>query len=230
KPGGDLYIVLPEGLLTNRSYQYFREWMLEKADIICSISLPEGAFIPMGSSVSKTCILGLRKKSDLPDYVSPTHAFLGIAKEIGYETGKKVYKKKGENDLVEFLNDFDTVYEEIHRTSNGNEYGWISSSKITARRLGASHLLNLLDVQDVETTINIGSVLSIDQPKVPIKDSEEYYYLEIPDISESTGAITNIRKLLGNEITSKSLVEFRPGDILFSRINPRKNRITLVPE
>lgn len=230
KPGGDLYIVLPEGLLTNRSYQYFREWMLEKADIICSISLPEGAFIPMGSSVSKTCILGLRKKSDLPDYVSPTHAFLGIAKEIGYETGKKVYKKKGENDLVEFLNDFDTVYEEIHRTSNGNEYGWISSSKITARRLGASHLLNLLDVQDVETTINIGSVLSIDQPKVPIKDSEEYYYLEIPDISESTGAITNIRKLFGNEITSKSLVEFRPGDILFSRINPRKNRITLVPE
>ena len=96
--------------------------------------------------------------------------------------------------------------------------------------MGASHLLNLLDVQNVETTVNIGSIISIAQPKISIKDSEEYYYLEIPDISESTGAITNIRKLFGNEITSKSLVEFQPGDILFSRINPRKNRIILVPE
>ena len=62
KPGKDMYIVLPEGLLNIPYYQNFREWLLGKADIILSISLPEGAFIPFGGSVSKTCILGLRKK------------------------------------------------------------------------------------------------------------------------------------------------------------------------
>lgn len=228
--GGDMYIVLPEGLLTNKSYQYFRDWLLEKADLLCSISLPEGAFIPMGSSVSKTCILGLRKKSSDSSYKSPTHAFLGVAKEIGFETGKKSYKKIGENDLNEFLSDYDEVYEEIRTTSNGGEYGWIPNSKVTPRRLGASHLLNLIDVKNFKTTLPLGEVVSIEQPKIPVKNSELYYYLEIPDISESTGAVTNIRKLTGNNITSNSLVEFKPGDILFSRINPRKNRITLIPK
>ena len=229
KPGGDLYIVLPEGLLTNKSYQYFRDWLLDKADLLCSISLPEGAFIPMGSSVSKTCIIGLRKKG-LSNYVAPTHAFLGVAKEIGFETGKKNYKKVGENDLVEFLNDQDSIYEEVRETSNGGEYGWIPNSKVSSRRLGASHLLNILDVKKVEDTIALSDIVKIEQEKTKILDTTTYRYLEIPDISESTGAITNIRKVLGVDITSKSLVGFQSNDILFSRINPRKNRITLVPD
>ena len=59
KEGCDLFIVLPEGLLNNKKYAYFREWLLSKADLLLSISLPEGAFIPFGGSVSKTCILGV---------------------------------------------------------------------------------------------------------------------------------------------------------------------------
>ncbi|KXT63944.1 N-6 DNA methylase [Streptococcus sp. DD04] len=229
KEGGELYIVLPEGLLTNKSYQYFRDWLLDKADLLCSISLPEGAFIPMGSSVSKTCIIGLRKKSVKEDYVSPAFAFLGVAKNIGFETGKKNYKKIGENDLIEFLNDFDNIYEEIRYTSSGAEYGWIPTSQISSRRLGASHLLNSLDVHNLEETISLTELVDIEQNKISIDPSKDYYYLEIPDISESTGVVTNIRKVSGSKINSNSLVEFFPGDILFSRINPRKNRITLIP-
>lgn len=229
KEGGDMYIVLPEGLLTNKSYQYFRDWLMEKADLLCSISLPEGAFIPMGSSVSKTCILGLRKKSSDKSYTPPTHAFLGVAKEIGFETGKKAYRKIGENDLTEFLNDYDTIYEEIRTTSNGGEYGWIATPNISSRRLGASHLLNTLDSLDMNSTIPLSSVVSIEQEGTVILPEENYYYLEIPDISETTGAITNIRKLKGLQINSRTLVSFSSGEILFSRINPRKNRITYTP-
>lgn len=85
KEGCDLYIVLPEGLLNNKKYLYFRQWLLKKTDLLMSISLPEGAFIPFGGSVSKTCILGVRKKSSLSSYVRPQHVFLGKAVEIGYE-------------------------------------------------------------------------------------------------------------------------------------------------
>lgn len=229
KEGGDMYIVLPEGLLTNKSYQYFRDWLLDKADLLCSISLPEGAFIPMGSSVSKTCILGLRKKSSDKSYTPPTHAFLGVAKEIGFKTGKKAYHKIGENDLTEFLNDYDTIYEEIRTTSNGGEYGWIATPNISSRMLGASHLLNTLDSLDMNSTIPLSSVVSIEQEKTVILPEEDYYYLEIPDISETTGAITNIRKLKGLQIKSRTLVSFSSGEILFSKINPRKNRITYTP-
>ena len=229
KEGGDLYIVLPEGLLTNKSYQYFREWLLEKADLLCNISLPEGAFIPMGSSVSKTCILGLRKKSKIEDYRAPSHVFLAVAKEVGFETGKKTYKKIDSNDFDEFLNDYDSIYEEVKYTTNGGEYGWLSNKKVNARRLGAAYLLNELDNKDNIETITLGNIVDIRQNKISIHKDKYYYYLEIPDISESTGAVTNIRRLKGNQINSNSLVVFEPGDILFSRINPRKNRVTLIP-
>lgn len=72
KPGCGLFIVLPEGLMNNKRYLYFREWLLKKVDLLLSVSLSEGAFIPFGGSVSKTCILGVRKKvtwKDIRDLV-----------------------------------------------------------------------------------------------------------------------------------------------------------------
>ena len=64
KRGGELYIVLPEGLLNVKTYQSFREWLLTKCYLVTVVSLPEGAFIPFGKSVSKTTILGVRKKNE----------------------------------------------------------------------------------------------------------------------------------------------------------------------
>lgn len=230
KEGGELYIVLPEGLLTNKTFQYFRDWLMSKCDLLYSISLPEGAFIPMGSSVSKTCILGLRKKSSDENYKAPTHAFVGVAKEIGFESGKKKYIKIGENDLHEFISDFDEVFTDIRTTSNGGEYSWVPTEKITTRRLGASHLLHLASLENKENILVLSDVVYITQPMTEILEGNNYYYLEIPDISESTGIISNIRRMKGEDIRAKSLVEFKSGDILFSRINPRKNRIAYIPD
>lgn len=158
KEGGELYIVLPEGLLTNKTFQYFRDWLMSKCDLLYSISLPEGAFIPMGSSVSKTCILGLRKKSSDENYKAPTHAFVGVAKKIGFESEKKKYIKIGENDLHEFISDFDEVFTDIRTTSNGGEYSWVPTEKITTRRLGTSHLLHLASLENKENILVLSDV------------------------------------------------------------------------
>lgn len=100
KKGGELYIVLPEGLLNLPCYKNFREWLLRKCYLTLSVSLPEGAFIPFGKSVSKTCILGLRKKGEnnKPDY-----AFMCNAKAVGYDVGKTNYKEIAQNDLPLFI-------------------------------------------------------------------------------------------------------------------------------
>jgi len=69
KEGGELYIVLPEGLLNTKRYMYFREWLLENSHLLLSVSLPEGTFITFGGSVSKTCVLGVRKKDKTSTYL-----------------------------------------------------------------------------------------------------------------------------------------------------------------
>ena len=62
-----------------------------------------------------------------------------------------------------------------------------------------------------------------------MRSDRTYYYLEVPDISEGTGIITNIRKMSGRDLKQSSFHKFYPGDILFTRINPRKSRIAIAP-
>ncbi len=63
KAGGMLAIVIPDGILTNSSLQFVRDWIEEKFRIIAVISLPQTAFAANGAGV-KSSVLFLRKYSD----------------------------------------------------------------------------------------------------------------------------------------------------------------------
>jgi type I restriction enzyme M protein len=231
KDGGHLFIVLPEGLMNLPKYENFRKWLLEKTFVTLSISLPEGAFIPFGKSVSKTCIMGLQKKSsnlsEMPDYV-----FLGNAVEIGYESGKKDYQPIAQNDLLFFIQERKNVFAGLHKNINDGECGWIRQKDVHFKRLDAKFLLNLIDRESLQKKfkrfVPLRELYEIQNYSVTIDSAEHYYYLEIPDISE-TGLIGNIRRLKGSQITADSLYQFSAGDILFSRINPRRNRVVIIP-
>lgn len=233
KEGCDFYIVLPEGLLNNKKYMYFREWLLDKADILMSISLPEGAFIPFGGSVSKTCILGMRKKSNDATYLSPQHVFLGKVKEVGYEVGKKNYRPHSQNDFAEFEYLMEEIFDGLKYTSNEAECGWIEQKEILPYRIDANYLLNKIDSKSMKAeygkVIPLKEVCTIENDSVSVKNDMEYYYLEVPDISPQTGTITNIRRVKGEDI-GDSFHKFYAGDILFTRINPRLSRVTIVPD
>jgi type I restriction enzyme M protein len=44
RPGGRMGIVLPDGILTNSSLQYVRDFLNEKAQLLGVVSLPQTAF------------------------------------------------------------------------------------------------------------------------------------------------------------------------------------------
>ena len=232
--GGELYIVLPEGLLNVPSYLGFREWLLKNSHIVAVISLPEGAFIPFGKSVSKTTIIGLRKKDENnPQKNKPSKIFLGNAKEVGYEVGKSTYKVNNKDDLKEFLYKSKTYFEGIYATENNGECGWVNQSEITTKRIDATYLLNSIDKsmlhKKFDNLVSLSEICNIENKSCSINNTEYYYYLEIPDISPNTGTISNIRRVKGSQIKS-SLNCFTGGDLIFSRINPRKNRVSIIPE
>ena len=232
KAGGEMYIVLPEGLLNLPYYQNFREWLLGKCYITLSISLPEGAFIPFGKSVSKTAILGLRKKnqqgSNKPDFV-----FLGTAREVGYEVGKSVYKKINKNDFVFFSRASEDIFSDVRMTNNGGECTWIKQDNITNYRIDSSYLINTIDIQNLHKKFTslkrLDKVCRFRNKSITPKKDEDYFYLEIPDVSPDTGTISNIRKLKGGEIGSSFYVA-HGGDLAYCRINPRKNRVFIIPK
>lgn len=63
KPGGILAIVIPDGILTNSSAQYVRDWIEEHYRILSVVSLPQTAFSANGAGV-KSSVMFLMKLSE----------------------------------------------------------------------------------------------------------------------------------------------------------------------
>jgi len=111
KPDGRMAIVLPDGVLTNSSLQYVRDFLMEKSQILAIVSLPQFAFTHFGAGV-KSSLVFIRKKKDNED-VKNYPIFMAIAEHIGYDaTGRK-----------DPINDFDKILEEYIRfEKNPREY------------------------------------------------------------------------------------------------------------
>lgn len=63
KPDGFLAIVLPDGILTNSSLQFVRDWIEEHFRIVAVVSLPQTAFTHTGAGV-KSSVLFARKYNE----------------------------------------------------------------------------------------------------------------------------------------------------------------------
>lgn len=62
-PGGMLAVVLPDGVLTNSSAQYVRDWLEERYRIVAVVSLPQDAFRANDAGV-KSSVLFLKKLTE----------------------------------------------------------------------------------------------------------------------------------------------------------------------
>jgi type I restriction enzyme M protein len=88
KPGGRLAIVLPDGLLKNKSMRFVRTWVEGVADIKAIVSLPEEAFQAYGAMV-KTSLCIFRKLGTGERPRGNSAAFLAEAENLGYDaTGR----------------------------------------------------------------------------------------------------------------------------------------------
>ncbi|MFW6028746.1 MAG: HsdM family class I SAM-dependent methyltransferase [Halanaerobiales bacterium] len=114
KPGGYLCIVLPDGVLSNSSDQYVREYLMGKKNettgefeggkviIKGVVSLPQETFGLSGAG-AKTSFLYLKKKEHTGEKQGPI--FMAVADEVGFEVKNKVEIDLGDdhNDLLEII-------------------------------------------------------------------------------------------------------------------------------
>lgn len=87
---GRAAIILPDGVLSNSSSQYVRDWIIEHFQINAIISLPQFTFKSYGAGV-KTSILFLRKRAKNETINPDENIFMAIPQHIGYDaTGRKI--------------------------------------------------------------------------------------------------------------------------------------------
>lgn len=90
KPGtGKAAIVLPDGILTNSSMQYVRDFILEKFQLLAVVSLPQCAFAHFGAGV-KASVVFVRKREDNEKLDENEAIFMAAPELIGYDaTGRE---------------------------------------------------------------------------------------------------------------------------------------------
>lgn len=84
---GTMAIVLPDGILTNSSLQYVRDFLMERTEILAVVSLPQFAFSHFGAGVKSSLVFvrKLNKGERKENYP----IFMAMAERIGYDaTGR----------------------------------------------------------------------------------------------------------------------------------------------
>jgi type I restriction enzyme M protein len=98
KPGGRMAVILPDGILTNPSLQYVRDFIVERFRLMAIVSLPSTAFTHYGAGVKASVIFAQRRKSgDEPS--DDETVFMAEAAQIGYDAAGR----DANNELPEIL-------------------------------------------------------------------------------------------------------------------------------
>jgi type I restriction enzyme M protein len=234
RPGtGKIAVVVPEGVMTNTSLQYVRDYILEHCELQASISLPESAFSHFGAGI-KSSVLFLRKKAKkekLNDYT----VFMGVAKQVGIDsTGREE-----ENELYS-----------DKTTSIYNQWKLYSKDKAKYKRTDNCYSIKLSEILKEgpfnatrflwkpsfkNKTEKITAIADIISEKItPTSEANEYSnfaLIRMDELQNNPVKIENIIYCLGSEIEG-SLKIVQEGDILLARLGPSmmNRKIVVVPK
>lgn len=241
KPGGRMLIVVPDGVVSAVGlYQQYREVLLNNFILKAVIDLPAVTFAQAGTR-TKCSVVYIQKPYSLEDKKSAI--FMGVANDIGYEVkermGTPVKAYKGTNDLAMlsqiYLNAEPSTKIKI-LNENPSAVLYPPESLIASKWNANFYAANRIKVID-----KFSSIKSKD--------------LEIKTLKEVANSCTKQRKRISVSDTVKcisvlhvkddSMIQIEevlkynplypgneclPGEILFSKINPRIPRVAVIPD
>lgn len=233
KGTGKIAVVVPEGLMTNSSLQYVRDFILQNCELHASVSLPESAFSHFGAGIKSSLLFLRRKKDDekLDDY----RIFMAVAKQVGISsTGREE-----ENEL------FSEKPECIH-----NQWLLYQKNKSTYKNTQNCYTIKLSEINKEgplnatryiwkptfkNKTVTITQIADVISDKItPSSEENElsnFALIRMDELQNNPVKIENIIYCLGNEIEG-SLKIVQEGDILLARLGPSmlNRKIVVVPK
>ncbi|SMG12963.1 N-6 DNA methylase [Sphingobacterium psychroaquaticum] len=232
KGTGKIAIVVPEGIMTNSSLQYVRDYILEHCELLASVSLPESAFSHFGAGI-KSSLLFLRRKKDkekLGDYT----VFMAVAKQVGISsTGREeeneLYSDKSESiyNQWKLYSKNKSIYKNTDncytiKLSEINKEGPLNAIRYIWKPTFKNKVGKITDIADI-----------VSDKITPTSEDNEFSnfaLIRMDELQNNPVRIDNVIYCLGSEIEG-SLKIVKPGDILLARLGPSmlNRKIVVVP-
>lgn len=241
KPGGRLFIVVPDGIVSAHGVNdVYRKALSKKYILRGVVDLPAVTFAQAGTR-TRCSVLYIQKPYEKNNF-KQNGVFMAVAKDIGYEVkermGSPVKIYAGSNDLATISNTYSAL-ENLSGTRVISEnpsivihpFETFINNKWNANFYNASRIQALEGIQNKSADFEIKSLKEIaefctkQRKRKPVSDSVKCIsVLHIND--DSSIKIDEIAKY--SPICSGN--ECFPGEILFSKINPRIPRVAVIPE
>jgi len=234
KPGtGIIAIVVPEGVMTNTSLQYVRDYILTHCELQASISLPESAFSHFGAGI-KSSILFLRRKGK-KEKISDYKVFMGVAKQVGIDsTGREeeneLYSEKDSciyKQWKKFLKNKDK-YERTENCYSIKLSQILKEGPFNATR----HVWKPVFKNSTHKITDIADIISNKiTPSSEDNEFSNFALIRMDELQNNPVRIENIIYCLGSEIEG-GLKIVQEGDILLARLGPSmmNRKIVVVPK
>jgi hypothetical protein len=229
-PGGQLIVVVPDSILTNKAvFEDLRRGMAGEIEICSVVSLPSVTFGVAGTT-TKTSILHLRKKVEACGQSHRT-AF-AICQDIGFtvvtKANQRVKVGQGEGDLPRILDEI------ISEPSKPHAVRWLEDAENLERWDAQHHASLSAEVEHRLNTKAVGDVYVADVAELVDERADprrwaakQFKYIEISDIDSQTCVVysNNIETTVAPSRARKLV---KTGDVLVSTVRPERGAVGVV--
>lgn len=243
KEGGEFFAIVPDAVISARGVPLFlRERLMGVGELRSVIGLPPVTFAQAGTR-TKTCILHFVKSAK---QYRPA-VFVATAETVGFEVrsrkGVPVRREVDDNDLPDIVATYrrfegcetaDTVtvlqehpsclavpYEAVQQD------GWTPNHYSAVRYKTLGQLSSLGSKPDYELVNLSDLVVFLKVPHSRLNDNADRKCISVLHIGDF--GFLNVREVFLYQPKYPGQA-CKPGDIIFSRINPRIPRVTVVPD
>ena len=240
KPGGELAILLPDGILNNNQLDYVREYIRENAIIKAVISLPDRAFKASGAN-SKTSLLFLKKKIIKEEKQLPI--FMAIAEFVGYETKTKDARPIEQNDLPQILKIYreykaSKFFENLHGKDDALE---ILSTAPSSFLIGAEYVRDRIDA----TYYYAKYIFELKRESCLVKDvatpskkminpqneaNKTIRYIQYSNVDKTLGDVTSHMEMTGEDAPSRARLLVSKGEIIAAKVKDSEENVSIIPD
>lgn len=175
RPGGRIGIVVPESLISSKTYRYVVNYIQTHAHIKAVIGMPESLFkiSGKGGTHTKTCLLFLQKKADIPvSQEDGSQIFMAEAKWCGHDSrGRQINRDELPliaNQYCEYQKSNLGKYSHLGYSINVDQ---IVDHILAPRYYNPEVNSQLLLLQDTHDLVNLGGLIA--EGLIEVKSGDE---------------------------------------------------------
>lgn len=236
KDDGKLGILIPDGLINNKTTKYVRDYITRELEVDAIISLPDRTFKSANANAVTSILFGTKRKEKKNKYI-----FMALAEEIGFERKTKNAKQIKQNDLVNiekiyknYLLNIDfynkSTNDNIIQLSTSPNIFLIKNEFLKDKRIDATYYYStyLYKKSFSRKMIKLEKYAKITKRHLE-QIEDEIPYVEFSSILPSVGLITSHKDITNETRPNRAKYLIKTNDIICARMRDSETNIAIVP-